>query len=54
MVEKIVLDLASTQKEFNKWWDTIANKYGLDKSKLKHYQVDFEDGSLYWIEEEAS
>ncbi|MGS0763611.1 CXXX repeat peptide modification system protein [Syntrophomonas curvata] len=48
MFERIVSDLAQTQKKYKQWWECIADKYNLDKSRLEEYRVNFQDSCLYF------
>lgn len=54
MFERIVSDLTQTQKMYNQWWQRIADKYHLDKSRLEEYRVNFQDSYLYFQTAEVS
>lgn len=51
LVDRIVSDLSVAQKSFRQWWETIAEKYGLEIARLENYKMDFKDCAIYYIQE---
>jgi len=50
MYEKIVNDIDTTRKTFNKWWEDIIIKYGLQKWESCNLRVDFNDHVIIYEE----
>lgn len=45
--EKMVTDLGKTTIDFNDWWNEMSNKYLWEGHVDCHWNIDFEDGSIY-------
>jgi len=45
--EKVVGDLGKVTRRFNEWWSAMSAKYQWDSAPDGHWEIDFDDGSIY-------
>ncbi len=44
---RLVSDLAETNKRYENWWKSIVDNYGLERSNINKYIIDFYDNCIY-------
>lgn len=49
LYEKLVKDVMNTGKSFQNWWDTMAGKYKWESTPDGHWEIDFNDCSIYLV-----
>lgn len=49
LYEKLISDIGRTNAEFQKWWDTMANKYQWESIDGLQWQIDFETCDIWLI-----
>lgn len=49
LYERLVKDLAQTSEKFQNWWDTMYNKYQWESAENGHWEIDFNDCSIYLV-----
>lgn len=49
LYERLVKDMAETTSKFQKWWDTMSDKYQWESDENGHWEIDFNDCSIYLV-----
>lgn len=49
LYERLVKDMAETGSKFQKWWDTMAGKYGWESAENGNWEIDFESCKIYLV-----
>ncbi len=49
LYECLVKDLAETGTKFQKWWNTMAEKYAWESEENGNWQIDFESCKIYLV-----
>lgn len=49
LYERLVKDMADTSAKFQAWWDTAASKYGWESVADGHWEIDFNDCTIYLV-----
>ncbi len=49
LYEKLVKDLGETCTNFQKWWDTMAEKYQWEFVEGGNWEIDFETREIYLV-----
>ena len=49
LYEKIVIDMGKTNMCFQKWWDSMAEKYHWAKTKNGSWEIDFNTCDIYLV-----
>jgi hypothetical protein len=47
LYNKLVKDMAETSEKFNQWWDRMSAKYHWESSENGHWEIDFDDCTIY-------
>jgi len=50
LYEKVVADMGATSTKFQNWWDRTSAKYQWESSSQGHWEIDFDDCSVYLVE----
>lgn len=49
MYELLVKDLGETSTKFQKWWDTMSEKYQWEKAEGGNWEINFETCEVYLV-----
>lgn len=49
LYERLVKDMAETTSKFQNWWDTMSDKYQWESDESGHWEIDFNDCSIYLV-----
>lgn len=49
LYERLVKDLSDTTSKFQSWWDTMSTKYQWDSATDGHWEIDFNDCTIYLV-----
>lgn len=49
LYEKLVKDIGETSSKFQKWWDTMAQKYKWESAKDGNWEINFETCDIYLV-----
>ena len=49
LYERLVKDMAETGAKFQKWWDTMADKYAWESAENGNWEIDFESCKIYLV-----
>lgn len=49
LYEKLVKDLGETGTRFQNWWDSMATKYQWESAPEGHWEIDFNDCTIYLV-----
>lgn len=49
LYEKLVKDLGETGTRFQNWWDSMATKYQWESAPDGHWEIDFNDCTIYLV-----
>lgn len=49
LYEKLVKDLGETSFRFQAWWDRMGAKYQWESAENAHWEIDFNDCSIYLV-----
>jgi len=49
LYERLVKDLGETSTKFQKWWDTMSEKYQWEKSEGGNWEINFETCEIYLV-----
>lgn len=52
MYEKLVADMGNTCTAFSDWWHDMSQKYSWESVDGGHWNIDFDDCSIYLVVEE--
>jgi len=52
LYERLVRDLGETSTKFQNWWDTMATKYQWESVIGGHWEIDFNNCSIYLVASE--
>lgn len=51
LYEKLVKDLGETGTKFQKWWDSMADKYQWEYAKNGNWEINFETCEIFLVTE---
>lgn len=51
LYERLVNDLSGTLSRFQNWWDTMSQKYQWESAADGHWEIDFNDCSIYLVKQ---
>lgn len=51
LYEKLVKDLGETGKKFQKWWDSMADKYQWEYVENGNWEINFETCEIFLVTE---
>ena len=51
LYNKLIDDMGKTQQEYQAWWDTIVEKYELQKRDGYHWQIKFESREIFLVKD---
>ena len=51
LYEKLVKDMGETGMKFQKWWDTMSQKYQWESAKNGNWEINFETCEIYLVTE---
>lgn len=49
LYEKLVKDMGETETKFQGWWGSMANKYQWESHPEGHWEIDFNDGTIFLV-----
>lgn len=49
LYERLVKDLSETTSKFQNWWDTMSSKYQWESDDNGHWEIDFNDCTIYLV-----
>lgn len=49
LYERLVKDLSDTTSKFQNWWDRMSDKYQWESAENGHWEIDFNDCSIYLV-----
>lgn len=49
LYEKVVKDMGETTTKFQKWWDTMAQKYSWESVTGGNWEIDFDSCEIYLV-----
>ena len=49
LYEKVVKDMGETTTKFQKWWDTMAQKYSWESVIGGNWEIDFDSCEIYLV-----
>lgn len=49
LYEHLVKDMAETTSKFQNWWDTMSDKYQWESDENGHWEIDFNDCTIYLV-----
>ncbi len=49
LYERLVKDLSETSTRFQGWWDAMSDKYQWESAENGHWEIDFNDCSIYLV-----
>lgn len=49
LYEKVIADLAETGIAFDAWWDSMFKKYQWESTDDGHWEIDFDNCSIYLV-----
>lgn len=49
LYEKLVKDMGETGTKFQKWWDTMAQKYQWESAENGNWEINFETCEIYLV-----
>ena len=49
LYEKLVKDMGETGTKFQKWWDTMSQKYQWESAENGNWQINFETCEIYLV-----
>lgn len=49
LYERLVKDLGVTGSNFQDWWNRMSTKYGWESAENGHWEIDFNNCSIYLI-----
>lgn len=49
MYERLVKDLGDTSTKAREWWDTLSSKYEWESDENGHWEIDFNDCTIYLV-----
>ena len=49
LYEKVVKDMGETTTKFQKWWDTMAQKYSWESVIGGNWEIDFDSCAIYLV-----
>lgn len=49
LYERLVKDLGETSTKFQKWWDTMSDKYQWEKVEGGNWEINFETCEIYLV-----
>lgn len=49
LYEKVVKDMGETTTKFQKWWDTMAQKYSWESVIGGNWEIDFDSREIYLV-----
>ena len=49
LYEKVVQDMGETTTKFQKWWDTMAQKYSWESVIGGNWEIDFDSCEIYLV-----
>jgi len=52
LYERLVKDLSDTTAKFQKWWDTMVQKYNWEGAENGHWEIDFNNCIIYLVTKE--
>lgn len=47
LYEKLIADMGQTQRTFQQWWDTMAQKYQWESADNGHWEINFDTCEIY-------
>ncbi len=50
LYEKLVRDLGETGTKFQRWWDTMAEKYQWERTETGNWEINFESCHIYLVD----
>lgn len=49
LYERLVKDLAETGSKFQKWWESMAEKYSWESAENGNWEIDFESCRIFLV-----
>lgn len=49
LYERLVKDLAETGSRFQKWWESMAEKYSWESAENGNWEIDFESCRIFLV-----
>lgn len=49
LYERLVKDLGETSTKFQNWWSSMSAKYQWEGADNGHWEIDFNDGTIYLV-----